>query len=79
MAVVFRREGPQRKLYEWEKPGYEEEEEEEDDENAYWKLPTNEETKPTEDTNNPLKIEYIYRPSKPGSSSGDLPDNNEKN
>jgi len=59
VAIVYRKEGPQRKVYEWEKYSYEDEEEDEDDdENAYWKIP---EPDPKQEHGKPLKIRYIYR------------------
>jgi hypothetical protein len=61
-AFVYRKEGPQRKVYQWE----EEEDDDADDENAYWKLPeqrngagTPADTKPDAKS---MNIHYIYRP-----------------
>jgi membrane associated rhomboid family serine protease len=89
-AFVYRKEGPQRKVYEWEK---EPEEEEADDENAYWKLPTptpeveiggggfaiGEGNNSNDDTGGvqqkAVNIRYIYRPK--DSPATDSPD--EKN
>ena len=60
-AFVYRKEGPQRKVYLWE----DEEESEEDEENAYWKLPQQQnKTTPSNDTESNIKsvnIHYIYR------------------
>lgn len=71
VAVVYRKEGPQRKLYEWEKTSFDEEEDEndEDDENAYWNIPLEENP---ELPQQPMKIHYIYRARK-------SPDSEQKN
>lgn len=58
MAIVYRKEGPQRKKYLWE---VDEEEEVIEDEDAYWKVPENDTPSklgpPQEDTTD---ISYIY-------------------
>lgn len=60
-AFVYRKEGPQRKVYQWE-----DESEDDDDENDYWKLPEQQKSSVTaEDANNntrSVNIHYIYRP-----------------
>ena len=40
LAVFYRKEGPQRKLYSWDFEDEEEDDENDDDENAYWKTNT---------------------------------------
>ncbi len=65
-AYVYRLEGPQRKIYEWENSV--EEEEDDDDPNAYWKLPQQTITvEPQPDLTPPpmqqtVNIHYIYKP-----------------
>jgi membrane associated rhomboid family serine protease len=62
-SFVYRKEGPQRKIYEWE----EEPEDEAEEQDAYWKLPgavTDESmvTPQEPHENKPVDIRYIYRP-----------------
>jgi len=63
-AFVYRKDGPQRKLYEWEG----ETEDDFDDQDAYWKLPSQQATAqtPVIDQEAPVQktvnIHYIYRP-----------------
>ncbi len=68
-SFVYRKEGPQRKVYEWEG----ETDEETDDENAYWKIPPVALTAPVneqpeaqepekETENKTVNIHYIYQP-----------------
>ncbi len=60
MAVVYRKEGPQRKLYQWEiEP---EEDDDDDDENAYWKIPP---TPAGQNTAQQVEITYTVVESKP--------------
>lgn len=66
IAIVYRKEGPQRKIYEWEKYSYEEEEENENDEDAYWKVPSTENNIKEKSA---INIRYIYHPSKPDQSA----------
>lgn len=73
LSVVYRKEGPQRKLYEWEKSDFNDDDVD-DDENAYWKIPSPE--KPVaenqsslEEQKTDLKFHYIYR-SSPENNSG---------
>ena len=75
MAFVYRKEGPQRKIYKWE-----DEEEEEDDENAYWKLPQ-QKAQPTDEPSaeKPLNIRYIYTPELKTRHPGQPDNDNEKN
>ena len=54
-AFVYRKEGPQRKVYQWE-----EEDDDTDDENAYWKLPE-QKTNTASGNSNSVNIHYIYR------------------
>jgi len=63
IAVVYRREGPQRKLYQWEiEP---EEDDDDDDENAYWKIPeTKPETKPEANDAQQIQVTYTLVESK---------------
>ena len=77
LAVVYRNEGPQRKLFEWEKYSYEEEEdEEEDEENAYWKLPQENSVKKD---GGAINIRYFYRPANNDTESNQDKNNNEQN
>ena len=55
-AFVYRKEGPQRKVYKWE-----DEDDDADDENAYWKLPE-QKTGTSGSNSNSVNIHYIYRP-----------------
>ncbi len=68
-SFVYRKEGPQRKVYEWEG----EQEEETDDEHAYWKIPPAASVTPLnppsqipdsdkETENKNVNIHYIYKP-----------------
>jgi membrane associated rhomboid family serine protease len=73
MAVVYRKDGPQRKLYEWEKPGFSDEP---DDDDAFWKIPEAENVLPTPTNNKPekaqpLQIHYIYRSDSINQQRGD--------
>ncbi len=79
MAIVYRKEGPQRKLYEWEQPSFHEEDDDEDDENAYWKIPPDGGKPPAKDANSQVKIHYIYRPSDGNTSGDNLKNPDEKN
>ena len=63
-AFAYRKEGPQRKEYTWEK----EPEEDYDDENAYWKLPESQVQPPAE--NKTVHIQYIYKPDSPSKDTG---------
>lgn len=73
-AFVYRKEGPQRKVYAWEN----ETEEEIDEPDAYWKLPEQQISNigdPPQEGSKPVNIHYIYR-----AKDKTLPDNpDEKN
>lgn len=83
LAVVYRKEGPQRKLYEWEKNDFNDDDVE-DDENAYWKIPSpsqpvpeNQNTEPVKESE--MKIHYIYRTSRDDKSGNSENNTHEKN
>jgi membrane associated rhomboid family serine protease len=73
-AIVYRKEGPQRKIYEWEKEGNDYDVD--DGPDAYWKIPTTQVTLPpapepveVKPEPPPVTIRYIYTtPEKPNST-----------
>jgi membrane associated rhomboid family serine protease len=69
-AFVYRKEGPQRKIYEWEKN----DDDVPDDENAYWRIPEPNQSPKKEKPD--VNIKYIYK-SAPEPDSP--PDQNDKN
>jgi len=77
-AFVYRKEGPQRKIFEWEN----EMEDDDDDENAYWKLPTQkpqaENSQGNQTQSNTVNIRYIYHPKPDPGQPGSKPED-EKN
>jgi len=83
LAVVYRFEGPQRKLYEWEKPEFSENDDD-DDENAYWKLPPSsvavtEKRHEVPEDDSAIKIKYIYRPTGEDNPGNGQSNEHEKN
>ena len=83
LAMVYRKEGPQRKLYEWEKNDFTEDDDD-DDENAYWKIPQPTNTiEPTPNSvpekEQDVKIHYIYRSREEFNSGNTDTNSHEKN